>query len=561
MADNSSDTYVFSTFKLTAEIAGEIVKDIVSFSGTFALNTIPTASMVMACGLNATTNQPASIHKLAKKLKLRDPVKVYLDVDTRDGKKEKSPSAKMLIFEGYYSGFGFQRAQDNAQYTLHLVHWLDDLNVGSMLSRRIFPGAPFDFAESANAGSGTDAGAGAAFAEPSLDPTHQYFNASNIAKDFWGDAIKPAFKKLAELPQPDNGCPDAEEEKGPDYQVIIDALDKIPGKAPNPGKLPLAINGSNLDPDQLARSIHNAVSHTGIMGFNYTTYWSVLLGSWAPNFMFAISPGVEFANMIPFFSGLKWQQGGYFKTIEADEYGYANFMANTSQILEGINIFWNQNFEKSGITGGTEARRPTTRFCDPLGSFPPKNLRDHRGTVLVKEAPAWIAEYLQPDAYVPDSTGMQLQHIGDTSIPWWGSATPSGGKELLAELQRQMKNSRLLDKFAEQWYKNEVLQQRYGEMSGKLRFDIAPGSTIKIKAARKTMPALTDHVDMIATVVKVSFVINAEQASAGTAFTLSNIRSEFENDNPLLTSDKPAIYEKGWAGGPLVASTVAAIPG
>jgi hypothetical protein len=97
-----------------------------------------------------------------------------------------------------------------------------------------------------------------------------------------------------------------------------------------------------------------------------------------------------------------------------------------------------------------------------------------------------------------------------------------------------------------------VLSQRYGEMSGKLRFDIAPGSIIKIKEPDlRTASEVTTY----AAVTHVSFVINAEQHTAGTSFTLLNLRSELENNDELYTSEKPPLYPDGkWVGGPLVIS-------
>jgi hypothetical protein len=54
------DNYVFSQFKLYAMIEDiGRVDDVVAISGNFALNTIPTASLILACGINATTNAQA----------------------------------------------------------------------------------------------------------------------------------------------------------------------------------------------------------------------------------------------------------------------------------------------------------------------------------------------------------------------------------------------------------------------------------------------------------------------------------------------------------------------
>jgi hypothetical protein len=56
---------------------------------------------------------------------------------------------------------------------------------------------------------------------------------------------------------------------------------------------------------------------------------------------------------------------------------------------------------------------------------------------------------------------------------------------------------------------------------------------------------------MVATVVQVTFAINAEQQTAGTAFALTNIRTRTENENNFITDTKAPMYEKGWPGGPL----------
>ena len=100
--------------------------------------------------------------------------------------------------------------------------------------------------------------------------------------------------------------------------------------------------------------------------------------------------------------------------------------------------------------------------------------------------------------------------------------------------------------FAEHWFKNEVLSQRYGEVSGKFRLDIAPGSIIKILTPDDAIEK--NEQPMFASVTQVSIVINAEQHAAGTTFILSNLRSDEENKNEIYTSDTPPLYEEGWSG-------------
>lgn len=567
MADiNSKDTFVFTTFKLWADIEGVgEVRDIVAISGTFALNTIPKASLVLACGVNPlANNKPASAHTILSTVKMRAKVKVWLEFDTTDGKKEKSPSQKLMVFDGYYAGFGFQRAQDNAQYTMHLVHWLDDLNAGSMLSRNFFPGAGYSLAENANAWSisARQGRSGIVQAIPGLDPNRDYIQYSKYTNDFWGQTIKPLLLKMAgpDWPRPDERCKPASElaaEAAGEEDPLIAALNRMPGTGavnPNPAKLPLNFDdlSDNLNEGMLDRAINQGMSQSGLAGFNYSTMWSMLIGVWGPSFLFAISPAVEFANVIPYFGGLRFQDGGSnFKTIKADEYGYANFMCNTGTILEAISIYWGQGSSTNIISGDIKALNRTS-FCSPAGTFPPLGMRDHRGTILVKEPPNWVTNYVGFNPYTVASTGMVGRYTGGAmETPESGEPTPAGGKPDRAEAHRQIKDSRLLDVFAEHWYKSEFLQQRYGELSGKLRFDIAPGSIVKIEAPRNVMPMLPDNTDMVGMVAQVSFVINAELANAGTSFSLTNIRSIDEDKEELKTAKLPLMYKKEWAGGPL----------
>lgn len=559
MADNATkDDYVVSTFKLYAEIEGfGKVEDVVSISGTFALNTIPKASLTLAAGINALTGAEASAHRILANVKMRAKVDVFLEVETTDGKIEQSPSQKIKVFEGYYAGFGFQRAQDNAQYTMHLVHWLDDLNIGSMMTRNFFPGSPYSFAESANAwtvlsdGFTNNNNSGIALAVPALDAKKIYTRPEKIEKDMWEETLKPILKKVAGFRSPDSGCADVPQDTS---KAIENALNRMNG-GPNKAKLPLKIRDSALNENDVATAVSRGLSQTGLAGYHYSTFWSTLVGMWAPNFFFAVSPSVEYANVFPYFGGLQFEPGKFFKTIKADDYSYANFMCNTGTILEGVDIFW-QKESNTGAAAGTPAnqdvKRATTTMCFPLGLFPPRGQRDHRGTILIKEPPFWV-NFVSYTAHSVESLGLASQRVGDTSTGTEsGNAKPANGEDRAGQ-QASIKQSKLLDRFAEHWYKHEFLQNRYGELSGKLRFDIAPGSIVKIEAPKRTMPELADNkTDMIGMVAQVSFVINAELANAGTAFSLTNLRSELEDKDPLKTSKLPPLYADKWAGGPLV---------
>jgi hypothetical protein len=60
---------------------------------------------------------------------------------------------------------------------------------------------------------------------------------------------------------------------------------------------------------------------------------------------------------------------------------------------------------------------------------------------------------------------------------------------------------------------------------------------------------------LYAMVTHVSFVINAEQHTAGTSLSLMSVRHKAENESDTynLTADAPPLYpESAWSGGPLI---------
>ena len=512
--------------------------DIVSISATFALNSIPIATLVVAYGNEVQSGAPATIHKALEKLKPRDKVKVTLVISSNDGDTTLMPSGKGVIFEGYYAGAGYQRSNTSASYTLHLIHWLDDLNCASMINGNWHPGVPHDLAQAANMDAALMHGGAGAHATSIIDPKHAILKMTNMEADLWGRVLKPVFEEIAQFHPPSI----QESGRDPDLNgmaVALAALARMPGKAPNPATLPLSLGSVNQ------QAIEDGVrEHITLMATNnmaYSSFWSKLIGEFAPAFLFAVSPCAEFANVIPFFGGLSetW------KEIDGREYTHANFNSNLSSLIESIEIRYRQTSGSDWMLVGGPALSLSYYF--PWGRFPFENA-DLRGQIIVKDPPGWLAAALPSYILSAGSTGMGPR-LGDCCAAGKGPPPPAGVKRA-TEVEKNIAESHIPDLLCEHWYKTEILSQRYGELSGKLRFDIAPGSMVKIKE-----PAVgtLSEVAVYAAVTHVSFLINAEQHTAGTSFTLVNLRTELENkDTKIYTRPEPPLYQKStWRGGVL----------
>lgn len=536
-----SDPYVYvKRFSLKAEIGSVTFNDVVSFSAKFALNDIPTASLVVAVGYDARSNnkKKATIHDNKSKLKPRDPVKITLSWDSSFGNKSKSEEGTFVIFKGFLAGIGYQRSHNNANYTLELTHWLDDLNNSSALNGNWFPGAPYALATNASfyaltmseGGSGSDEGS----TVPAIDINGDVINKGNAESDLWGLVIKPLFEKICNYPLPDDGVNTA----------ALEALKHITA----PAKLPLNLDG--LDSTGIDLSLRSALTKEALDSFAYTSFWNKLVGEYASMFFFAVSPGVETTKVVPFFAGLKWSaaesKGG--KHIKADEYSYASFNASMKQFLESVMVFWPQQNDPMLGTGGQV--QSTDSFSFPIASYPDSGDSDKPGLRLFKEPPGWLANLSPWPIYSGATTGVKGKAPGDCMAPATGETNPPPSWLPPAEAASELKDSEICTRFAKHWYKTEVLSQRYGELSGKLRFDIAPGTTVKID-----MPIQEIGADgsMIGYVTEVTYSINAERAVAGTSFKLSFLRTEDEDDEGLFTDKQPPLYKESgvWGGGNL----------
>lgn len=549
--------YVISKFKLSAKIGDIEFPDIISFSATFGLNSIPAAAMTVATGRRVDTNEEATIHRVKNQLRPRDRATVTLTIETTDGQDDKMPAGTYTIFEGFYIGIGYQRSFNSSNYTLNLIHWLDDLNNSSMLNGNWQPGAPYDLAQNAAyyiADPDAGAGGGRWSTVPGIDPDGRLITPTNIREDMWKKVLRPAFEAIARFPSPRYQT----EAGGEINDAALAALARMPGDVGEQYYRPLALDIQGLDSNNIQYAVQMAISKEALESFAYTTYWSKLIGEYASQFFFAIAPSVEFALPVPFFAGLKKE----YITIYADEYGYANFNANVSQLLESVDIFYSQqpSFTNYQIGGETP---PPPSLQAPLGYYPLQANQDRRGLKLLKEAPGWMANFVPDAAFTGRTTGTTARQVGDTMAPQEGESSPPPDWLVPHDALREQQESRALTRYAEHWYKTELLSQRYGEMSGKLRFDIAPGSIVRIEVPPRDQRPGGWFVgppddSMYATVTQVSFVINSEKATAGTSFALAHIRTHEENETRTITNcetcgspDRPPMYEQPWAGAPL----------
>ena len=115
----------------------------------------------------------------------------------------------------------------------------------------------------------------------------------------------------------------------------------------------------------------------------------------------------------------------------------------------------------------------------------------------------------------------------------------------------------LYNRWAQAVYHTEMLRGRQGALVGKLRFDIAPGSVVRIAGSPERFLGAEDALaaTWVGYVERVVVAINSEDPQASTSFEFSHLRTEEENEDEsgrFSLSQHPLYGNHTVAGAPLI---------
>lgn len=528
--------------KLRAKIGSFDFMDVVQYASTWAMNSIPSASILVAVGRNVATNELAKIHEAAKSLTTQLKAEVFLTTIVTDVERAVPgvPNGQEIkIFEGKIVGTGWRRTESGAHFTIHMLHWLSALNHASSVSGSLHPGSPGDLSYPAvfpaiGLGSVTPNSSTLPAWVPGLSSSS--VNEGSFS-DMWGNILLPWLQALAKDDPLDRAIEGGVGAPDPD---ILEALNRL---RPNPDGRPLNLELKGVSGAVLADGMRQAlVNEIGGSWIN-TTLWGKIIGDWAPAYWFSVIPRVSDALVVPFTGGL---QGAPWSVIGDEDYSYADMNAQLHQVLRAVGIaFPIATASSFDLNTGV----PQVSQSGLLGVYRPDDVK--KGLVLLKDAPKWLSDptvvhilsfYAEGINGAPIATAIDEAGVGADRQP---------ARDIDNDIS-QLKG--LASAYAHQWYVLESLKGRTGEVGGKLRFDIAPGSNVIVVAggARNVPKAQEVTEDIYATVTQVSYVINAEGQRAGTAFSLAHIRTKKENESPGTSIAKPPLYQDAWPGAKLV---------
>ena len=533
--------------------------DVAAIQLRFELNSIPTCTLSLPVGRDAANvNEVATIHEAVQDMTIQAEVEVFCEGQHRADSRGTTefgmfPPGEFRVFRGYVIGTGWRRGVQQAQFTLHCIHWLVDLNFSSPLTRSTHPINPNIWFFPAGFGGGR---AGAVLEGNFVGNTiPAEFFTDDVLDDFWAadagqQGILGFFKALSSddrfnytaledqgIGAGDNGLPNSDPLINGEALRALQRFEPVPDGEYVLG-VPLPLEAGAWGEHAAA----NMTVHMGteaMNGIETMTLWDKLSGQLHADFMYSIVPLVDKALIVPYVPGLR---NPFHRTILADDYESIELHGDMPRPLRAVMCF----VHMSSFSGAAISQANPINYADAGGVF--DNPENKDGMILFKHMPLWLS-IVQGFGHAGSSTPVSSTVRTATAVNA-GVASPA------PQAAKIVKDATpLWNKYAQTVYVHETLKNRQGTVSGPARFDIAPGSLIRIEAAedRFVLQALEQQPTFYrATVLSITTIIDSEGQRAGTTLHLAHIRTEAENMSGAYSVDRHPFWKTKWAGCVLV---------
>lgn len=510
---------------------------VTQYSTSWAANEVPYATVLLAVGRNVADQLPAEIHN-ANDYRQMVKAKVWFLGKKEYGLNTDWPENAVAIFDGFLVGLGLRKVSGKMHVVANLVHWLAALSFSSSVSANSHVSNP----TSLSAAAVLDAIVSTSPGNYISSLSGASISANHVVDDIW-EAIKSVFCALAQVevrPPALLECGGAGTLSKNDG--AIQALERIEGPGESCAEpyrygVPLKMNG--IANGTIASGIASAIGTETVQSWAYASFWDKLVGQFCPMFGLAVVPMMDTAIVV---ADVPAFRGGVWKDISADEYSAFDSSCELSRPLRAVAT---QSEFGSQTQGGFEER---TSGITIGGCYAEDSVTPADGMVLFVSPPMWISCAQSVSSFAGNAGGTLTEKASrstttpvnppDPNAPTWGTF----GTDI----------NKLLRDYCHDVYVHNMLRGRSGSFSGKLRFDIAPLSIVKINTtSERFIGAGQDQlaVTMYGCVQRVNTTINAEAGLAGTTFLLSHVRTEAENQVDRTSVDRHPLFGQSIHGG------------
>jgi hypothetical protein len=601
LTDLSQDPDNFTESKIAALI---VTKDkdgrdlstylpISSLQMEYALNSIPRINLICPLGKRADNGELSPVYGQIENMKRMARIAVISQGDWRDWSPEgkdgqKIPwsvnaSSNATLFTGYVVHLNFRREAKSIALQITASSQLIDLTMSAVGNSTVLPGSPTDLLTQLNERGGgirTDS-------SPYSVSTDVLFR----MKVDMADGLLNSMLTIASEPlQLHVGQTRRDDQKN---ARAIEVIKGSPGFSswgwkgiglssgftatvrnyvkPYPIQIPLT--SSSKLATIIGRQFNSSVAGA--------SFWDVLVGAVLPQIGMALIPMANFAVVAPVMP----LNRKHAVTIGTNEYVDWHAPTMSQRPLRAVALYG-----RSTTGAGTDRQTFNT-----AGSFypvealegDPEEITD--GQWMFAPLPPWLDDVINHNAtrllgLPKDRQLMSTPVLSSTTV-----AEPEiqGQAQLVNEvvpqeelIQSVTEYAEASGRYAQMLYVANVLRGRDGMLTGKLRFDIAPGCTIKIKGTdnyidptknedaagerseggnldlvRDVPPPTGNKLshDCLAFVNKVTITIDSQSARATTSFVLSNIRTVDENNSRRFSlTEHPFFGENFFEYAPIV---------
>ncbi len=551
MAVNYCYTDLSAKDSVYIEIEG-IRYPIAQFTGSWAANEIPTAAVMFSLGRDARTGKKSQIHKTGGAIKQMAKATVWFEPFGEFNRGELWPGGKRKIFDGFFTGFAYRKISGKIHVIGNLIHWIAALGFSSSLTKNGHVSNPTALNAAAVLESLSDSGAATGNYVALL--TGADIVATGVRQDLWR-SIKRLFCAMAQVETMDTGqagqC-GGDSPKAPNT-VALDALSRMEGPAENcsvPYKYGAALELDTGDISTIEDALATAIGHEFVESYASVTFWDKLVGQFCPMFHMAVVPMVDTAIVVadtPAFNG------GFWKEIEADDYDSYDMTRELHRPLRAVGVVAEYASQTQAGVNGVQGAPPVG------GCYNEDSVKPGDGALLYVAAPTWLRVINTQPHYASRNQGLSKEAASSSSTTPGASVSDSSGIPPTSAFGIDV--NELYVKYAHSVFVNQMLRGQAGAFSGKLRFDIAPLSILKINpTSDKFIGKGQDDlaVTLYGCVQRVTVAINAEAGMAGTTFQLSHVRTDGENKAPRTSVDqhplftKASIHGQGKHGSPLI---------
>jgi hypothetical protein len=529
----------FSTNKVQAwAVIDGLEIELYRYEDDWGLNTIPTANLYCAVGRDCTSLEAAAIHDLINDFKVNLPVTVYGQASELANSGETGgewPEGQFILFQGLVVASNFSKSKSgSATIVLRCRHFLAQLEYALTNLRTSHPKAVGNFNMPAGLGQAADNFTGNTAAS-------QFFNFGNITDDMWDLSFAPWLLSVINTEAVFEGDNIEEGQGSTDAaKVITQFFEPFDGGYKYGVALQIDPSFNVLGLPSAIQAITNDISKTMLESFYGTTIWEKLVQEYASNYLFAIVPMTDRALVIPFVPGLRTT----FITIDPSEYDTISDNNTMPRALYGVVIYTGMNSMAGafGFQEGAAADQVTVG-----GEFFNSGL--DAGMIVFRDGPNWLANPVNGQGWGL-AAAPQGMIKGNQFNPGAGNAPKAGQPGVV----RGMAIS-LWDAYARGVYLYETLKNRKMTIKGKLRFDIAPGSSVEVVTDEEQFVAEQTGIDNLSyfgMVTRITNVIDAEGIEAGTTIELGYVHNEIEHTSDATSTDNHPLYSSVFTGAPLV---------